>query len=1146
MKQILLVIVFLISVRTSWAQLKSNAQIKNISTQSDTVYFDSLSVDPNTFLMTGVNASAYGVNFAEGYLIWYKAPLVDSVRISYRTWPLNITAPFSNKQNTVFRPDIAGAVNPFSYNGNEGQTTPFSTGKLDKTGSISRGVLFGNNQNLGINSNLNLQLAGELTNKVKIKAVISDDNIPVQPDGNTQLLQDFDQVYIQLYNDNWKLVAGDFRIQKPKSHFMQFDKRLRGGGMSAQFHVSPKVENTLSINAALSRGKFSRNVIQGVEGNQGPYRLTGAENEAFIIILSGTEEVFIDGKKMIRGQEGDYVIDYNNAQVTFTANQPINKDKRIVIEFQYSAQAYSRSLFQISDNIKTEKWNLNFNIYSEQDNKNQPLLQDLTASNIELLASIGDDINSAVVPAVTQTEFSSDRVMYKAIFDSLSGDTVFVYSISSDSAIYQLSFSNVGLGYGDYVEIASEANGRVFEYIPPMEGVSQGSYMPVIVLITPKVKQMYTIGGDYKLSRNTKLLFEGVMTNNDENTFSNTGNQNDIGGGFLVGFENRKQVTSDTLAPWIMKAKVTYENRSDNFEEVQRYRSVEFDRNWNIRDQTLTGMQQIPTAEIGFAKKKLGAISYQFKSFLSGDSYQGLRHQLTTDLDNTQYTAEFTGSYLSSQGGLGSSNFIRQKVLLQKKFTHINWGIRDDFEYNLRKEGTADTLSETSYQFMEWEAFITNGDSAKNKFRLGYMNRFNERANNDKLERSTFAQAINGNLKLVKNRNAQLQLSSQYRVLEVLNSELYTEAPEQNLTNRIDYSLRLLKGALTLSSFYEIGSGLTEEQAFVYVEVPTGTGVYSWVDYNENGVVEQDEFQVAIFQDQANYVRVLTQTNTFEKVYRTQFNQTAFLSPAAIWKGKKGMRQVLRKFSNQFAYRIDRKTDDNTVRNWIDPFATNLADSTIRVLNSSLRNTVYVNRANRAWSADYTYQAVNGKILQTSGLLGTSDSYNQINFRYNMTRVYQINLEGKIGQKVSGSEFSTIRNYLIDYQTFKPTLTYLQGSGVKIKLFFEQSDKRNRESDGAETNLSKKFGGELNVRKVGKGSVIVSGSYLINDFVGDANSPVAYQMLEGLQPGQNALWEVSYQRTIAKYLQLNLRYNGRVSEDTPVIHTGSVQVRAFF
>ena len=1128
------------------AQLKSNVHIKNISTQVDTVFFDSLSVDPNSFQIVELDSSVYDVNFAEGYLVWYEKPSVDSVRIQYRTWPVNITRPITHKSTGVFRPDERGKVNPFKYHGDEVQNVQFSTGKLDKTGSISRGVLFGNNQNLGINSNLNLQLSGELTDKIKIKAVISDDNIPVQPDGNTQLLQDFDQVYIQLYNDDWKLVAGDFRIRKPQSHFMQFDKRLRGGGVSAKFNINPKIENTISVNAALSRGKFSRNIIQGVEGNQGPYRLVGAENEAFIIILSGTEEVFIDGKKMIRGQENDYVIDYNKAEVVFTANQPINKDKRIVVEFQYSAQAYSRSLFQISDNIKTEKLNLNINVYSEQDSKNQPLLQDLTASNIALLEQIGDDIDQAVVPAVRETEFSADRVMYRLLIDPVTNDSIFEYSTSPDSARYLLTFSDLGQGNGDYIEIPSTANGRVFEYVPPQNGIRQGSFLPVIVLITPKRKQMYTVGGDYRINHRTKLLFEGVMTNNDVNTFSSIGNQNDVGGGFMVGFENRKQISNDTVAPWFLKTKITYENRTDNFEEIQRYRSVEFDRNWNIRGQTLTGGQQIPAAEVGLMKKGLGTVSYQFKSFLSGESYQGMRHQLVSNLDNTNFTAKITGSYLTSSGGLGESNFNRHKALLQKKYKHINIGIRDDFEHNLRKEPNSDTLALSSYRFFEWEAFIVNGDSAKNKFRLGYMNRFNDNVSNNSLERSTFVQAVNGQLKLISNPKAQLQLSSQYRVLEVKNAELYSGAPEDNLTNRIDYSLRLLKGVLNLSSFYEIGSGLTEEQAFVYVEVPAGTGVYTWVDYNGNGIVEQDEFQVAAFQDQANYIRVITQTNNFEKVYRTQFNQSVFLRPAAVWKSKKGIRKVVSKFSNQFAYRIDRKTDDNTVKNWLDPFATNVADSNIRVLNSSLRNTVYLNRANRLWSIDYTYQEINSKVLQTNGLLGNSDVYNQVNFRYNMSRIYQINLEGRVGEKNSGAEFSNLRNYAIQYSSIKPTITYLQGSGVKIKLFFEQSDKQNNVELGNETNLIKKYGSEVTVRKVGKGSMIITGSYLTNDFVGDVNSPVAYQMLEGLQPGKNGLWEVNYQRTIAKYLQLNLRYNGRVSEGNPVVHTGSVQVRAFF
>ena len=1144
--RIVATLLFLFASQWAFAQLESNVRVKEISSKQDTVVLDSVSVAPNSVKISGIDTDDYMVDYPKGILIWINKPQSDSVQVTFRAWPINLTQPFSNKSTDVFVPNAEGNKNPFKYHGDQAQNVQFTTSKLDKSGSISRGMLFGNNQNLGINSNLNLQLSGELSQNVKIKAVISDNNIPVQPDGNTQLLQDFDQVYIQLYNDNWKLTAGDFRINKPKSHFMVFDKRLRGGGFTARFNVNKRTSNTLSVNAALSRGKFSRNIIQGVEGNQGPYRLTGAENEAYIIILSGTEEVFVDGKKLVRGQENDYIIDYNKSEVIFTANQPINKDKRIVVEFQYSAQAFSRSLFQISDNFKTEKLNLNFNLYSEQDSKNQPLLQDLTDENKVLLENIGNDIDQAIVSSATQVEFSNDRVLYKVLIDSVSGDSIYVYSTNSDSARYQLAFSSVGLGNGDYLEIPSNANGRVFEYTAPINGIRQGEYMPVVLLITPKKKQMFTLGGDYQWNRNTKVKFEGVVTTNDVNTFSSIGNESNTGAGFLVGVENTKQITNDTIAPWFMRTKVSYENRTDNFEEVQRYRSVEFDRNWNVRGQTLSGMQHVPSLEIGLTRKKLGDLSYQFKSFLSGESYQGYRHQLVSNLDNTKFTAKFIGSLLSTKGSLGSSDFNRHKALLQKKYEHINIGFRDDFEHNLKTLPAADTLSQTSYSFWEWEAFITNGDSAKNKYKVAYINRVNSNVKDNGLQQSTLAQSVLGQLQLISNPRAQLKLSSQYRVLEVKDSNLFSGDPEQSLTNRIDYSLRLLKGVISLSSFYEIGSGLVEEQSFIYVEVPAGTGVYTWVDYNDNGVAEQNEFETAKFQDQANFIRVLAQTNNFEKVYRTQFNQSVFINPSVVWKSKKGIRKFASKFSNQFAYRVDRKTDDNSIETWVDPFSANVADSSIKSLNSSFRNTVYLNRANRLWSMDYTYQEISAKILQTNGLSATDDYFHQVNFRYNMSKIYQLNLEGKQGRKGSGAEFYSNRNYQISYNSIKPSITYLQGSGVKIKLFFEQTSKSNQLELGGESNLSKKFGSEINVRKVGKGSMIISGSYLINEYDGDVNSPISFQILEGLQPGRNGLWEVTYQRTIAKYLQLNLRYNGRVSESDPVIHTGSVQVRAFF
>ncbi|HEU4719425.1 MAG TPA: hypothetical protein VFU15_16385, partial [Bacteroidia bacterium] len=513
---------------------------KNVAVSGDTVVLDTLSIVPGTFSVlsggTPLDTAKFTLLPAEAQLILKPGVPRDSLHVKYAVFPVLFTHSFSHKNQQQFtsRPDHAD--NPFLYRpGDAKADDPFATGGLTKSGSLSRGISFGNTRDLSVNSALNLQLSGKLTDNIDLTMAATDDNLPIQPDGTTQQLQEFDRVYIQLSGKGTKLIAGDFFTSRPNSYFMNFNKRGQGLNITSVIPLDekdPKKTFGVSGSIALSKGKFARNVIQGVEGNQGPYRLTGAENELFIIVLSGTEKVYLDGKLLTRGQDNDYIIDYNTAQITFTAKQLITKDKRIVVEFQYSDRNYSRSLVHTGFEYKSDKFALRFNAYSEQDSKNQPLQQTLTDADRLIMAAVGDTLLKAVVPGVDSVPFSGDLVLYKKV-DTLVGATlyrnVYVYSTSSDSAHYRLSFSYVGANHGNYIQYSTSANGKTFRWIAPVSGVPQGDYEPVILLITPKKKQLVTFGGDVQLSKNTFFTGELAYSSNDLNTFSSYDSFDDKG-----------------------------------------------------------------------------------------------------------------------------------------------------------------------------------------------------------------------------------------------------------------------------------------------------------------------------------------------------------------------------------------------------------------------------------------------------------------------------------------------------------------------------------------------------------------------------------------------------------------------------------------
>src|SRR5690606_30084718 len=90
------------------------------------------------------------------------------------------------------------------------------------------------------------------------------------------------------------------------------------------------------------------------------------------------------------------------------------------------------------------------------------------------------------------------------------------------------------------------------------------------------------------------------------------------------------------------------------------------------------------------------------------------------------------------------------------------------------------------------------------------------------------------------------------------------------------------RGGMVINAFYELGSGVEPQREFEYVKVTDGMGIYKWTDYNGDGIEQLDEFEVAEFQDEANYIRVFTNTVEYIKTNKNGFNFSMRLKPKEL------------------------------------------------------------------------------------------------------------------------------------------------------------------------------------------------------------------------------------------------------------------------
>lgn len=1132
---------------------------KSFRPLNDTLVLDSLSLVPGSISFQSFpsldSAAQPKIDYRKHALIFSKRP--DSLVVQYRRFPYNFEQARYHKDADDLYVDRQRRKNPFEIQYNKpASASLFENDALNKNGNISRGISFGNNQDVVLNSNLNLQVSGKLTPEIDLVMAATDNNIPFQADGTTAQLQEFDKVFIQLNNESSKMVVGDYQLSRPQSsYFMNFYKRAQGGYFENTYKdetsKKPLVFKT-QVAAAVSKGKFCRQVFYGTENNQGPYRLKGADNEPFIIVLSGTEKIYIDGKLLQRGQENDYIIDYNSGEITFTARQIITKDKRIVSEFQYAERNYARSLFYFGEEAQTKKTKIYFNFYSEQDNKGRPLQQTLSQDQKNTMINVGDSLNLAYYSGATQQVFTSSNIFYRKVDTLVDGfiyPGVYAYTTVADSVNYILKFSYVGLNKGNYNKSATAANGQVYQWQAPLDDVLQGSYEPVIPLVTPKHNEMVVAGFTHSVDVNHILTMEGAYTKNDINTFSGLDKRNDEGAGFKLISKNQEILARDSADRDLkLTYDVNYEFVQQRFHQVERFRSIEFDRDWN---RPLTGVlandQHLGTAEIGLVKTNRAKLLYNYNIFQEGSSYVGRKQGLQANYQDREFQIGYAGTYLLTEDPLNSQNtqFYRHKSIISRRVDKLKFAYTDDFEHNLFINSLTGLLLPRAYQFYEWEGSVSNADSTKNKMKLFYKRRTDKLNYGDVLKDSTSAENIGVQTSIYSIKNNPITLLVTYRKLQLKNVVGTALKPDNTLLNRLEYNPRYFKGLLTAGVFYETGYGLQNKQDYYYLEVAPGQGQYAWNDYNGNGIKERNEFEVALYTDQMRYIRIYTPTNDYVKVLQNQLSVSFSFRPSARLKPTKAFNRFANRWALQTALRLDNKVNDNNSLDNYNPFAKPI-DSTLIASNNNIRHSVFFNQSSAVFGADYTYIDNQSRQLLTTGLEEKKLQSQQLRWRFNFKKAWSINSDNVLSQKVNNSQFFVERNYRIQAKQFEEKLVYQPSTVFRISGIYKYEDKRNVIPEGGQKALLNTYAVELKYNQTEKGSLNARFDWIRIQYNAELSTAVAYEMLNGLSVGENFTWELSYQRNLNNNIQISITYNGRKTPTAPTVHLGGAQIKAFF
>lgn len=536
-------------------------------------------------------------------------------------------------------------------------------------GNKTLAVQMNSAQNFSLQQGLNLSLTGQITSDVEIKALLSDQNLPVSSDGNTKRFDELDKLSLALSSSVFNVTLGDIQQQTGEpaqgkqlsgSQLFSYSKRLKGVQSSYN-----KGNLGMDVTVADSKGRNSSFQFYGEDGRQGPYLLKAGDGKTIVNIIPASEKVWLDGKLLTRGSDYDYTIDYEQGFIVFTPKQIITNQSQILVDFEYSNENYATDFISSRAKIKLNegKFILGGTVVSEKENRNSPNSFSLTAEDKLILKKAGDNSNQAYRSGARYT--GENQGSYNKATDSL-GNEFYQYA-GPNLGTYSVSFSYVGYKQGSYQNIG----GGGFLYVYPQNG----DYLPIVYLPLPQNQSLLATDLSFAPSENFRIHAEYARSLKDLNTLSSFDENDNAGEALVTGFNFQQKDFNFLSSNWShIKSQASLRIISDNFVSLGRIIPVERQHNWNLPLNLKSGSERSFEINNQVSPKDKFSLNFDFGSIKSGEFFSAKR-------ENYGITFPFFFS--------GIIGFNRQKV----KINEIVFDSTSSLKLNNKRNQTRNQLN---------------------------------------------------------------------------------------------------------------------------------------------------------------------------------------------------------------------------------------------------------------------------------------------------------------------------------------------------------------------------------------------------------------------------------------------------------------------